>query len=151
MLDVSDVHERIEAAIAIALPTWRASAHGYDEIAGLPDGAERSHLAYVVAALDTAWKEGRQLRAVDTQQYATTTIGVRWLHRVRVELRSADYRAALDEEKALIRAVLATYENPELQIVLSGSATRRELTPAGGPFLLGEIEFSVHHTIALSA
>lgn len=150
MLDVAEVHARVEAAVAGALPSWRVSAHAWEDLPSIPDGAERSHLTYAVATSSTRWLAGRQLRAVDTLQYCETVIEVRWLHRLRVEARSADYRAALDAEIALVRAIVAAGSNPELQLVLTESARRRELPPPTGPYLLGDLTLTALHHVTLT-
>lgn len=151
MLNPSDIHRRVQAAIAGALDGWYPSRHSYEDLPSVPDGAEVSHQSYAVALPSSEWQPGRQPRSRTEGQHTGTELRVRWLYRIRVEARDTDYRAALDAELALLRAILATGEDRELRVQLAGPASRRDLTSATGPMLLGELDFTVYHQIALVA
>jgi hypothetical protein len=151
VLNPSEIHRRVQAAIAGALPSWYPSRHSYEDLPSVPDGAEVAHQSYAVALPTSEWQAGRQPRSRTEGQQTSTELRVRWLYRIRVEARDTDYRAALDAEVDLLRAILATGGDRELHVQLAGPVSRRDLSSATGPMLLGELDFVIHHQIALVA
>jgi hypothetical protein len=74
---------------------------------------------------------------------------VTYAHRVKPKDQQDSYDSALDAEAAIIKAVMADSGTlTELQLSLSG-VPRRQVDPAG-EWIVGEIEFSSLHVLALA-
>ena len=143
---VAGVYDLILARVTAALyetgETWRLSAFSADDMVSIPDGADRFHLSWSLSLDETTPAPGRQLP--DEPWLHTTSIRVRWLYRVRPEVRATDYRAALVAEGAIVGALVGT---AGLVVALAGPITRDELT-APRAAILGEIGATCLHSFA---
>ena len=151
MLAPDAIFARVQQALRTGLPAWLPSAHGYDEMPQVLDGADRAHRSWSVQLPVSAPQAGRQSRAPSQGLHFLTAVDVRWLYRLRTEQRDTDYQAALVDEQLILHALCVTPTNAQLQLQLDGQITRRELPVSTGPMLLGEMHFSVPHQFALGA
>ncbi len=111
------------------------------------DPASVLHKRYAVGCPRTTSAGGRQ--SVSDGALVRTTVSVTYAHRVKPKDQQASYDDALDAEAALIKAVMSdTGTLQELQLSLSGVPTRQ--VDPGGEWIVGEIEFSSLHTLALA-
>lgn len=121
---------------------WRESAYPFDRFPGLMgDTRDVEHHAFAVGILTpTTPMPGPQRPPGFVVE---TPVGVRWTSRVTGDGALDDYDAALDDEVAIVRAVLDTEPTQAFNIRLTSIATRRVL--ADVPLYLGEARFLVQH------
>lgn len=148
VLAPAEIVARLDEGIAAhAGSSWHPSAHTFDDFLSVADGAQRAHLAYVVAAPRTeavGVPAGRGRRS--EPRHVRTEVRIRFLHRLRVGRRE-DYLEALSAGDTLARAALAVLALPELVATITDEA-RRELPASSGGYYVGELALSVLHQIA---
>lgn len=154
LLDPQDIRSRIAASIASVL-----GGSGYYETRDppplFPDGPSQQqanrhlrHKGYSVFLGQTIElsSEGRQTPSVGV--WSRTIVHVVFGYRLRAGAAVADYDAALDVEKAVIAAVVATAKNPALHPRLMQVAQRA--VTADGELYVGRIDFSVLHHMPIA-
>jgi hypothetical protein len=148
MLAVRELHQRLDHGLAATLGApWHPSIVTWDDFATAADGAQRAHLAFVVAVpRSISIETGRRSRPGEPL-LVRSEVRIRWMHRLRAGVRSDDYREALDAEATILTAAMSVVRSAELVPELRDTA-RSELPSTTGGYLLGEIELSVLHTIA---
>jgi hypothetical protein len=149
VLAPDQIFVRLQAQLQAGLPDWRPSRHSYELLETAPDGAELAHRTWSVQLAETIPQAGRQALTT-TGHHCLSLVGLRWLYRLRVEVRDEDYAGALVDELRVLQAALATDRDPELRLQLASSLTRREVQTTTGPLLLGEMRFQVPHQVALT-
>jgi len=77
----------------------------------------------------------------------SSSVSVRWLHRVRADRQVADYDDALDSELALMAAIAKIDNDPDLSLRLDSIPSRSIV--GDGTYLLGELSFIVLHRYSL--
>lgn len=111
------------------------------------DPASVLHKRYAVGCPRTTTVKDRQ--SLTDGAIVRTSVMVTYAHRVKPKDQQDSYDSALDAEAAIIKAVMADSGTlTELQLSLSG-VPRRQVDPAG-EWIVGEIEFSSLHVLALA-
>lgn len=148
VVSVASLVSRVDDGIAARLDSagWHPSAHTWDAFATAADGAQRAHLAYVVAAPSSRVVDGVRRRR-DEPLVVRTALGVRFLHRLRPGARREDYREALAAEAVLLAAVADILRTPGVVLTVGDTVSRTELPATSGGFVLGEIPLTVLHQI----
>ena len=111
------------------------------------DPASVLHKRYAVGCPRTTTVQDRQ--SLSDGAIVRTTIIVTYAHRVKPKDQQTSYDNALDAEADIIKAVMADSGTlTELQLSLVGVPTRQVDT--AGEWIVGEIEFSSLHVLALA-
>ena len=139
----SEIRQRIAAAIR-TLDGWTESRWVYDLYP--LETSSLAHRSYAVGvSSSTPVDRDRQRRAVGVLM--SSSVSVRWLHRVRADRQVADYDDALDSELALMAAIAKIDNDPDLSLRLDSIPSRSIV--GDGTYLLGELSFIVLHRYSL--
>lgn len=148
-LTVREVRDRVAAA-AEALPGWTESRYAYGVFPADGDSFPQLHHAFAVGCPTTVpTRDDRQSArgdAVERGTVATTTVSVRWVHRLRADAQVGDYGEALDAETKLLNGILALEAVPGLSVVLARAARS---TTSDGAAVVGQLDFTTLHWLAL--
>jgi len=141
-LTVSALRTRVATALA-GLSGWTESRHppglfGRDTDSLLPG-------AFSVDVEDTSTHSGDGRQRISEGAYVSTTVTVRWAHRLRGDAPVSDYGAALDAEASAVVAVLGV-SRADLHLTYVSSV--RDTSQEG--WLIGGIRFRALHRLALS-
>lgn len=140
MGDVATVRQAVIAVIAL-LDGWTLSRFAF-ELFGR-DTDQLTHHAFSVGVPETADhpRDGRQ--RVAEGLLVTSTVEVKWAHRLRADAQSNDYDAALDAEQQLVAAVKGISDKHVLVVRMT-----RRAVPEG--WVLGSVTFTILHRYALT-
>ena len=141
---VKTIRQRVSAAVdAVTGFSESKQPHG---VFGR-DPASVLHKRYAVGCPRTTTVRDRQSLADGA--LVRTVVSVTYAHRVKPKDQQASYDDALDAEAAIIVAVMADSGSlQELQLSLSGIPVRQVDT--AGEWIVGDIEFSSMHLLALT-
>tara|TARA_R100001244_G_scaffold53803_3_gene46672 strand:- start:1585 stop:2028 length:444 start_codon:yes stop_codon:yes gene_type:complete len=143
---VKSVRQRVETAVD-ALTGFTISKQPYGVFGR--DAASVLHQRFAVGVPTTEAAQARQRIAVGATVH--TRVAVTYAMRIRPKDQVSSYDTALDSEAEILKAVMA--ENATLWAGVSISflgVTMREIDPGPGEWMIGELEFSVLHTLALA-
>lgn len=146
------VRQMVRAAINTALSGsgWRESRHPYEllSVTGLPDTRQLEHLAYAVSVTGTQFSREMRQRG-QSSTLATSTVGVRWGHRLRADSppTDGDVDAAYDAQDALVAAIRGMVETQGQQgRIVSASNT----VGPDGLAIFGEVTAEIVHHYPLT-
>lgn len=139
-VSVSTVRQAVVEAVS-ALDGWVNSRFAPDFFGR--DSDQLSHHAFSVGCPDSAVNSRDGKQGLSDGFLASTTVEVRWAHRLRGDAQSSDYDDALDAEEDLVKAVVGIASEHVLVVRLA-----RKADPAG--FVLGVATFQAVHRYPLS-
>jgi len=141
---VTSIRQRIETAVD-AVSGFSVAKHPYGVFGRDPASTLHKRFAVGVPATNPTQSRQRATHGATVHTVAAVTYAFRLKPKDQVE----SYDAAIDAEAEIIKAVMA--ENATMWAGVSItflSVTMREVDPAG-EWMIGEIEFSVLHPLAL--
>ncbi len=149
------LRSRIETYILATLgpasatdPPWQLSRYAYLAFPPLDtDGVLPRSFAVGLVGGSPAYDGERQRPGIGAM--VTTTIGVRYVYRLRADRHRDDYADALAAEPPLVQTVVATDATSQLSAVRFEGSQPGQLLGDGGGYM-GEVRFSARHFYPLS-
>lgn len=142
---VAEARQHVAAAIDAGLGAsgWQESTVPWDLFASI-EGENLLHKCYAVGAIQS------QPQNLDRQRlaegvYQATTVSVRWSYQLSALDQLTVYDAGLDAELEILQAVMADALKNSFHVKYNSA--RRVVDEDG--YMLGELIFSVHHSLAL--
>lgn len=139
-VSTSTVRQAVVEAVS-ALDGWTNSRFAPDLFGRDTDNL--SHHSFSVGTPDSSVNSRDGKQGLSDGFLASTTVEVRWAHRLRGDAQSDDYDAALDAEEDLVQAVVGISSEHVLVQRLA-----RKADPSG--WILGTATFSAVHRYPLS-
>lgn len=152
-LHAGQIVDRIVTAVleGADVGTWVESNHPWPDFPPGKDSGDVTSLSFVVGALGSPFEDDdRQRRRGANARGAaltTTDIAVRFLYQVQSDDKQGSYREFLAREAELVRLVMGTDADPDLEIRASGVVDRGA---AYDGVLLCEMGFTVRHFYPLT-
>ena len=142
---LKSLRQRVETAID-AVTGFSPAKHPYNVFGRDPSSV--LHRRFAVGVPRTEPVPNRRQRT-DVGAVVNTLIGVTYCMRVRPKDQVASYDDSLDAEAEIIKAVMADSAALKADAVISfAGVSIREVDPAG-EWIIGEVEFTALHTLAL--
>lgn len=143
-MKLSQVRQAIAEKIA-ALSGFKESKHTPDFFGRTENTV--AHLAFTVSMASSSAMDERQRRTVG--QYISTPVQVVFSYRLRpLDIYPTDYDLAMDQEEAIIAALLGAYSSPKNQFTIRYESSTRDVTDSQ-EYMLIYIDFTILHTINL--
>lgn len=139
-VSVSTVRQAVVEAVS-ALTGWVNSRFAPDLFGRDTDGL--SHHAFSVGCPDSSVNSRDGKQGLSDGFLASTTVEVRWAHRLHGDAQSDDYDNALDAEEQLVQAVVGISSEHVL-------VTRLARKAVAEGWILGTATFSAVHRYPLS-
>ena len=142
---LKSLRQRVDTAID-AVTGFSPAKHPYNVFGRDPSSV--LHKRYAVGVPRTEAVANRRQKT-DVGAVVNTLIAVTYCMRVRPKDQVASYDDSLDAEAEIIKAVMADTAALKADAVISFSGvSMREVDPAG-EWIIGEVEFTALHTLAL--
>lgn len=141
---VKSVRQRIETAVD-AIAGFSVAKHPYGIFGRDPSAVLHKRFAVGVPVTNAVTARQRAANGATVH----TAVAVTYAYRLKPKDQVESYDGALDAEAEIIKAAMA--ENATLWAGVSitfAGVTLREIEPAG-EWMIGEVEFSVLHTLAI--